>query len=122
MGIKGEVVDGMDFFAVYSKVNEIINKVRDEQRPYILQVNTYRYRGHSMSDPATYRTKDEVKYWKDRDAVKHFALRLQELNVLKENEVEAINDENDEKVNDIFERAKACELTDISELTTDIIC
>ena len=122
MGIKGEVVDGMDFFAVYSKANEIINKVREEKRPYILQVNTYRYRGHSMSDPATYRTKDEVKYWKDRDAVKHFALRLQELNVLKENEVEAINDENDEKVNDIFEIAKACELTDISELTTDIIC
>ena len=56
MGIHGEEVDGMDFFAVYEKAKELIQKVRSEQKPYILQVNTYRYRGHSMSDPATYRT------------------------------------------------------------------
>lgn len=122
LGIHGEEVDGMDFFSVYEKANEIIHQVRAEQRPYILQVNTYRYRGHSMSDPATYRTKDEVKYWKERDAVKHFALKLQELNLLTDSDIQVINDENDEKVNDIFERAKACEMTDVSELTTDILC
>lgn len=122
MGIKGEAVDGMDFFAVYNKANEFINKVRNEQRPYILQVDTYRYRGHSMSDPATYRTKDEVNFWKDRDPIKSFALKLRELDLLKESEIEAINDKNDEKVNDIFEKAKACEPADIDELQTDIFC
>ena len=121
MGIHGEEVDGMDFFAVYEKSKELMNKVRKEQRPYILQVNTYRYRGHSMSDPATYRTKEEVNSWKERDTVKHFGLKLVEMNVLKEDLIEEIDDQKTAEINEIFNRAKACEFTPISELETDIL-
>ncbi len=121
MGIKGEVVDGMDFFSVYSKAKELIGKVRKESRPYILQVNTYRYRGHSMSDPATYRTKDEVNAWKERDAIKAFGAKLMEMGVLSENDIESIDDKKTAEVQDIFNRTQACEFTSLDELTTDIL-
>ena len=98
-----------------------MNKVRKEQRPYILQVNTYRYSGHSMSDPATYRTKEEVNSWKERDAVKHFGLNLVEMKVLTEEQIEEIDDVKTAEVNEIFNRAKACDFTPISELETDIL-
>jgi pyruvate dehydrogenase E1 component alpha subunit len=59
-GIPTLKVDGMDLFDVVSKSGEAIDRVRNEQMPIILHVDTYRYRGHSMSDPSTYRTREEV--------------------------------------------------------------
>jgi pyruvate dehydrogenase E1 component alpha subunit len=59
-GIPTVQVDGMNLFDVVEKSREAINKVRKENRPVILHIDTYRYRGHSMSDPATYRTREEV--------------------------------------------------------------
>ena len=121
MHIHGEEVDGMDFFAVYEKAKELIGKVRKECRPYILQVNTYRYRGHSMSDPATYRTKEEVNSWKERDAVKGFGAKLVEMGVLTADKIEEIDEQKTDEVNDIFNSAKSCPMTDLSELETDIL-
>ena len=121
MGINGEEVDGMDFFAVYEKAKESMEKVRKEQKPYILQVNTYRYRGHSMSDPATYRTKEEVNSWKDRDAVKTFGAKLVEMGVLTDAKIEEIDEQKADEVNDVFNRAKNCEMTPLEELETDIL-
>lgn len=66
-GIDGYQVDGMDIEAMYSVVRQVTEFVRTEQRPIIIEAKTYRYRGHSMSDPATYRTKNEVEQYKDRD-------------------------------------------------------
>jgi pyruvate dehydrogenase E1 component alpha subunit len=63
--IEGRAVDGMDVVAVYEAGLEAVQYVRDNQRPYILEMETYRYRGHSMSDPATYRSKDEVLEYKN---------------------------------------------------------
>ena len=121
MGIEGDEVDGMDFFAVYNKAKELIEKVRNEQKPYVLQVNTYRYRGHSMSDPATYRTKDEVNSWKARDAVKHFGEKLVDMKVLTNEKIDEIDDVKTEEIDDVFARAKACKMTPLEELETDIL-
>ena len=121
MNIHGEEVDGMDFFAVYEKSKELMEKVRKEQRPCILQVNTYRYRGHSMSDPATYRTKEEVNSWKERDAVKSFGAKLIEKGILTEQKIEEIDEQKNEEINDIFVKAKNCPMTDVCELETDIL-
>lgn len=63
--IPGMLVDGMDVFAVREAGAEALKHVRSGKGPYILEMNTYRYRGHSMSDPATYRKKDEVEQYKD---------------------------------------------------------
>ena len=75
--IKGEAVDGMDVTAVYEAGAKAVDYVRKYQRPYILEMETYRYRGHSMSDPATYRTEDEVSEYKNaNDPITNLAKRL----------------------------------------------
>lgn len=63
-------VDGMDPLAVYDKVSDIVKTMRKNKKPYLLEALTYRYRGHSVSDPATYRTKEEVEdYQKNKDPI-----------------------------------------------------
>ncbi len=64
-GIPGEQVDGMDVFAVQNAARQALDYIRSGNGPYILEVLTYRYRGHSMSDPAKYRSKEEVAKYKD---------------------------------------------------------
>lgn len=63
-GIPGKQVDGMDFFAVYEAVKEAADFIRKNSTPFLLEMKTYRYRGHSMSDPAKYRAKEEVEEYK----------------------------------------------------------
>ena len=121
MGIKGECADGMDFFDVYAKAKELIDKVRKEQKPYILQLNTYRYRGHSMSDPATYRTKEEVNSWKEKDPVKNFEKKLLEMKLLDEKQIEDIDEQKTDEINEIFKKAKECPMSNVEELTTDVM-
>ena len=65
-GIPGEQVDGMDVVAVHAKAEELVEQVRGGEGPVILEAMTYRYRGHSMSDPAKYRTKEEVQEMRER--------------------------------------------------------
>src|SRR6476619_2765959 len=65
----GEVVDGMNFRDVRDKLSEIVASIRKESHPAFLEVRTYRYRGHSMSDPASYRTKDELEKYRLDDPI-----------------------------------------------------
>jgi pyruvate dehydrogenase E1 component alpha subunit len=75
-GIKGEAVDGMDVLAVKEAGEKAVEHCRAGKGPYILEVMTYRYRGHSMSDPAKYRTREEVqKMREERDAIEHVRQR-----------------------------------------------
>ncbi len=67
--IPGEVVDGMNFREVRDKLAEIIESIRKEAHPAFVEVRTYRYRGHSMSDPASYRTKDELEKYRLDDPI-----------------------------------------------------
>jgi pyruvate dehydrogenase E1 component alpha subunit len=63
------VCDGMDFFKMQSVVERAIARAREGKGPTFIEAKCYRYRGHSMSDPATYRSKEEVAYWKKRDPI-----------------------------------------------------
>src|SRR5882762_9272961 len=67
--ILGEIVDGMNFREVRDKVAEVADSIRKESHPAFLEVRTYRYRGHSMSDPASYRTKDELEKYRLDDPI-----------------------------------------------------
>jgi pyruvate dehydrogenase E1 component alpha subunit len=65
----GRQVDGMDVLKVYEEVKEAVELAREESMPSLLEIKTYRYVGHSMSDPATYRSKDEVSEYKEQDPI-----------------------------------------------------
>src|SRR6266508_226521 len=67
--IPGEIVDGMNFREVRDKVAEVADSIRKESHPALLEVRTYRYRGHAMSDPASYRTKDELEKYRLDDPI-----------------------------------------------------
>jgi len=76
--ISSEKVDGMDVIAVYKAVKYAAEKVRETARPYFIEAVTYRFRGHSMADPAKYRSAAEHEVWKARDPIPAFARRLLE--------------------------------------------
>ena len=74
--IPSEKVDGMDVIAVYQAVKHAAEWVREHSRPYLIEAITYRFRGHSMADPAKYRSAAEHELWKARDPLPAFARRL----------------------------------------------
>ena len=68
-GIPGKQVDGMDVLEVYESISRAVAKARKEPSPFFFEVKTYRYKGHSMSDPAKYRTKEELEAHKKQDPI-----------------------------------------------------
>jgi pyruvate dehydrogenase E1 component alpha subunit len=121
-GIPGEQVDGMDVRAVYAAGQRAIEYARSGKGPYILEMQTYRYRGHSMSDPAKYRTKDEVTRMREEyDPIEQVRRRLLESWKLSEDELKAIDSKVREIVNEAAEFATHDPEPDPSELYTDIL-
>jgi pyruvate dehydrogenase E1 component alpha subunit len=88
--IPSEKVDGMDVIAVYKAVKYAAEKVRESSRPQFIEMTTYRFRGHSMSDPAKYRSVAEHEVWKARDPLPNYAKRLVAEGITTEAELEAI--------------------------------
>src|SRR5206468_5471305 len=74
--IPGEIVDGMNFREVRDKISEVVDSIRKEPHPAFLEARTYRYRGHSMSDPASYRTKDELEKYRLDDPITRLRAQL----------------------------------------------
>src|SRR6266404_5213521 len=69
------IADGMDFFDVHEKAGAAVARARAGEGPTLLECKTYRYYGHYVGDPLTYRTKEEAEAWRQRDALAHFAER-----------------------------------------------
>jgi pyruvate dehydrogenase E1 component alpha subunit len=121
-GIPGEQVDGMDVRAVYAAGEKAIEHARSGQGPYILEMLSYRYRGHSMSDPAKYRTREEVdQVREERDPIEQSRRRLLERWKVSEDDLKAINSQVREIVNEAAEFATQDPEPDTSELYTDIL-
>ena len=120
-GIPGEQVDGMDVLAVKAAGEKAVAHCRAGKGPYILEMMTYRYRGHSMSDPAKYRTREEVEKMKsEKDAIEHVRDLLLGAGLANEEELKAIDKQIKDVVNASAEFAKASPEPDTSELYTDI--
>jgi pyruvate dehydrogenase E1 component alpha subunit len=118
--IPGEQVDGMDVRAVKAAGEKAVAACRAGKGPYILEMQTYRYRGHSMSDPAKYRTREEVdKVRHDQDPIEQVRQRLLGLKV-SEQELKAIDAEVRDIVNASADFAQHDPEPDTSELYTDV--
>jgi pyruvate dehydrogenase E1 component alpha subunit len=121
-GIPGEQVDGMDIRAVKAAGERAMEHARSGKGPYILEMQTYRYRGHSMSDPAKYRTKDEVQRMREEhDPIEQVRARLIRQWQVAEEELKAIDAKVRDIVNDAAEFATHDPEPDVSELYTDIL-
>lgn len=120
-GIKGEEVDGMDVLAVKAAGEKAVAVCRAGEGPYILEIKTYRYRGHSMSDPAKYRTREEVQEMREkRDAIENVRQLLLTGGHASEEDLKAIDKEIKEIVNEAAEFAKTSPEPALEELWTDI--
>lgn len=120
-GIKGEMVDGMDVLAVKAAAEKAVAACRAGEGPYILEMMTYRYRGHSMSDPAKYRTREEVEKMRtERDAIERVRDLLVTGGHASEDDLKAIDREIKALVNDAAEFSRESPEPDVSELWTDI--
>jgi pyruvate dehydrogenase E1 component alpha subunit len=119
-GIPGEQVDGMDVVAVRAAANEAVAHARSDG-PVLLEALTYRYRGHSMSDPAKYRTRDEVQSVREeRDPIDRLRKRMLDEGLADEATFKAMDKDIRATVNEAANFAQDSPEPDPSELTTDI--
>ncbi len=119
--IPGEEVDGMSVEAVREAGARAAEHARSGNGPYLLEMKTYRYRGHSMSDPAKYRTREEVdEVKKTRDPIEHFRERLDALGYADEAALKAIDADVKKIVAESAEFARTAPEPDPSELYTDV--
>jgi len=120
-GIPGEGVDGMDVLAVKAAGEKAVAHCRAGKGPYILEMKTYRYRGHSMSDPAKYRSREEVKKVREeKDPIDHVRDLLVQGNHASEDDLKAIDKEIKAVVNDSAQFAQASPEPDAAALWSDI--
>ena len=121
-GIPGFAVNGMDVFAVRDAAAKALSRARAGQGPTLLEINTYRYRGHSMSDPAKYRSKEEVeKIRNEQDPIELLRAHLLEQKILDEDGFKTIERDVKAIVNESAEFAQQSPEPDAAELWTDVL-
>ncbi|MCB9082071.1 MAG: pyruvate dehydrogenase (acetyl-transferring) E1 component subunit alpha [Lewinellaceae bacterium] len=117
--IPSEPVDGMSPEAVHEAIERAAAHIRAGKGPYFLEIRTYRYKGHSVSDPAKYRTKEEVQSYQDRDPIKVIENKILSEGIASEEEIKAIKDLIKKEIEDAVEFAENSPLPDPSELYED---
>ncbi|ACD83061.1 pyruvate dehydrogenase (acetyl-transferring) E1 component subunit alpha [Candidatus Methylacidiphilum infernorum] len=110
----GMVTDGMDLEEVRSKVLEAVNLARNENCPVLIEARTYRFRGHSMSDPDTYRTKEEIAEAKRRDPLLLYSQKLQQLGILNPDLIARIDKEVKKIIQEAVQFAESSPEPDLS--------
>ncbi|MBC8028822.1 MAG: pyruvate dehydrogenase (acetyl-transferring) E1 component subunit alpha [Pyrinomonadaceae bacterium] len=118
--IAAEFVDGMDVLAVREATQRAVERARKDYLPTLLEVRTYRFMGHSMSDPGNYRTRAEIEQHQERDPIKLFAASLKEEGVLSDAEFKEIEAKVKEQVERAVQFAEDSPLPAAEELFTDV--
>lgn len=119
--IVGKQVNGMDVANVYSEVKPIVDQVREEQLPALLEIKTYRFVGHSMSDPAKYRTKDELNEFKAQDPILTQKERMIEAGQLTEEDYKALDKEIRAQVEESVKFAESSPEPAIESMYEDVL-
>lgn len=121
-GIPGKIVNGMDLLSVREAGDWAINHARNNQGPALLHIKTYRYRGHSMSDPGKYRTKEEVEdFRQNHDALEKVRSLILNNHIAHEEDLKIIDKEIKEIMNETVEFSQSSPEPNASELYTDIL-
>mgnify|MGYP006191133371 CR=1 FL=1 len=119
-GIKGNVVDGMNVFKVIEAAQKAGDYVREGNGPYILEVQTYRYRGHSMSDPAKYRSKEELDSYKSNDPIDLVAKEIIKKKIFKKDFLDDINKKIINEIKDAAKYSLESPFPEANDLYTDV--
>src|SRR5512136_3179653 len=119
-GIPGEVVDGMDVLAVRGAVARAAVRARKGQGPTIIEAKTYRWFGHSHSDPRAYRTREEEKMWRDRDPITVMKENLEAVKLLTDGEFETLEAAVDAKMEKDMAFSNASPEPRAEDVTTDV--
>ncbi|CAN5835084.1 hypothetical protein BH11PLA1_BH11PLA1_22340 [soil metagenome] len=120
-GMEGVHIDGMDIRAIYDEFKPLVERCRENQRPAFVDLLTYRYQGHSMSDPQKYRVKDEVEMFKARDSITLLEQHLlMERKCLSEKDVDAMVAECKATAQDALEFAESAPVPGAEELYSDV--
>jgi pyruvate dehydrogenase E1 component alpha subunit len=119
-GFPGRQVDGMDVLEVYDEVNLAVQQAREEGTPTLLEIRTYRYKGHSMSDPGKYRTKEEVKEKKAFDPILSLKERMLSDGMITEAEYKEMDKELREICTASVKFAESSPVPPLSELHQDV--
>ena len=115
-----EIVNGDDVLEVREVVRRAAKRARAESLPILVEAKTYRFRGHSMSDPAKYRTKEEVNEWKQRDPIFLLEQRIDDLGIANKAQLKAIDDEAKQEVAEAVTFAEESPQPDPSELYDNV--
>ena len=119
-GIPGKVVDGMDVLDVRGVVVKAVERARKGKGPSLIEAKTYRYYGHSRSDPRAYRTKEEEKEWKQRDPIKVLKENMKSVGMLSDDEFDSLNKAAKAKLKTAMDYSEQSAPVDPSELETDV--
>ncbi len=119
-GMKNGVANGMDFLSMVESLKDVVEEVRETSEPYFMEVKTYRYRGHSMSDPQNYRTKDELEEFRSFDPIERLKDYILKEKIQTQKEIDEVIEEVDQEVLDAIDFAEKSDAPDDHELFEDI--
>jgi len=119
-GMPGETVDGMDVLEVRGAVAKAVERARKGQGPTLIEAKTYRYFGHSHSDPRAYRTKEEEAFWKDRDPIQVLSEQMMKIKYLDQHEFDTLEESIRNKLDTAMDYSEASSPADPQELATDV--
>lgn len=121
-GIPGVTVDGMDIEEVLRVTREAVERARNGEGPTLIECRTYRYFGHSRSDPAPYRSKEEEKFYRDHDPIETYKRKLIKRGLITQDEIELIQKKIAMQLEEAVKFADESPYPDVSEIYKDIYC
>ena len=116
----GDVVDGMRPETVHEAVARAVKRAREKGGPTLLEIKTYRYKGHSISDPQKYRSKEELEEYKAKDPIQILLKTIKENNIASEEEINNINERVDKAVEECVKFAEESPWPNDDEVLKDV--
>ncbi len=119
--LQGKIINGMDFIEVYEGLKEVAADARENGNAWLIDIKTYRYKGHSASDPAKYRTKDELEEYKRQDPIIQLKSRMMDAGLITEEQYKKLDDEVKDEVQAAVDFAEKSEEPALHTIYEDIL-